>query len=49
MKTTTKQTNKQNKNKIIIIKIILTMYSFVCYFSKLEQIAHCKAKNQNHS
>ena len=23
------------------------MYSFMCYFSKLEHIAHYKAKNQN--
>ena len=27
--------------------IIIIMYSFMCYLSKLEHIAHCKAKNQS--
>ena len=31
---------------IIIIKTII-MYSFMCYFSKLEHRAHYKAKNQS--
>ena len=26
---------------------IVIMYSFMCDFSRLEHIAHCKAKNQN--
>ena len=30
-----------------VISGIIIMYSFVCYFSRLEHIAHYKAKNQN--
>ena len=36
----------QEMSFIIIITIII-MYSFTCYFSKLEHITHYKAKNQN--
>ena len=33
----------------LVIMIIIIIYSFVCYFSKLEYIAHHKAKNKTQS
>ena len=30
-------------------ELIITMYSFECYFSRFEHIAHYKAKNQTQS
>jgi len=30
----------------MLIIIIIIKYSFMCYFSKLEHIAHYKAKNK---
>ena len=40
MTTTTKNINNNNK----IIKIIIIMYSCMCYFSELEHVAHYKAE-----
>ena len=32
---------------VVVLILLLIMYSFICYFSRLEHIAHRKAKKQN--
>ena len=39
--------NKQIKPLIPSCALIIIKYCFMCYFSKLEDIAHYKAENQN--